>query len=156
MAVSLREMREPDLAIFFRQQGDPVACHMAAFTAEDPADYDAFLAKWSGILQDERIIKRTILCDGRVAGSILRFDMIGEPEVSYWIGREFWGRGVATRALALFLEVVQERPLFGRSAKDNLGSIRVMEKNGFQIIGEGRGYANARGQETGEYILKLV
>jgi len=151
----LRDILETDLEIFFEQQQDPQANYMAAFTAENPADENAFTIKWAKILGDENIVKRTILYDGRVAGHIVKFEQFGEPEISYWIGKAYWGRGVATRALALFLEVVQERPLYARVAKDNIASTRVLQKNGFTIIGEGKGYANARGEEIEEYIVKL-
>ena len=154
-AIELRDILEQDLEIIFSQQQDPQANYMAAFTAENPADENAFTIKWAKILGNGTFVKRAILYDGRVAGHIVKFEQFGEPEISYWIGKEYWGRGVATRALALFLEVVQERPLFARAAKDNAASIRVLQKNGFTIIGEGKGYANARGEEIEEYILKL-
>jgi RimJ/RimL family protein N-acetyltransferase len=75
--------------------------------------------------------------------------------VSYWLGRPFWGRGIASRALALFLELVQERPLFARAAKDNIASVRVLQKSGFIIKGEDRGFAHARGEEIAELLLRL-
>jgi RimJ/RimL family protein N-acetyltransferase len=155
-SVTLRDILLPDLDIFFVQQQDPEANYMAAFTAENPADENAFIIKWAMILGDESFIKQTILYDKRVAGHIVRFEQLGEPEISYWIGREFWGKGIATRALALFLRLAEERPLFARVVKDNIASLRVLQKNGFTIIGEGKGYANARGQDVEEYILKLA
>ena len=153
--VWLREVMQEDLEIFFTHQQDSDANHMAAFTAEDPTDHAAFLDKWSKLLQNDTIIKRTILVEGKPAGHIVKFVQIDEPAISYWIGREFWGRGVATRALALFLDLVRERPLYALAAKDNIASIRVLQKNGFRIIGEGKGYAHARGADVEEYILKL-
>lgn len=154
-AVQLRDVLESDLDTFFEQQQDPDANYMAAFTAEHPADENAFTIKWAKILGDVSIVKRTILCDGRIAGHILRFEQGGQPEISYWLGREFWGRGVATRALALFLTVLGERPLFARTAKDNVASFRVLQKCGFIVIAESCGYANARHQEIEEYLLRL-
>jgi RimJ/RimL family protein N-acetyltransferase len=154
-SVTLRDILLADLDTFFVQQQDPQANYMAAFTAENPADQNAFTIKWAMILGDESFIKQTILYDQQVAGHIIRFEQFGEPEITYWLGREFWGKGVATRALALFLELVEERPLFARVVKDNIASLRVLQKNGFTIIGEGKGYANARGQEVQEYILSL-
>ena len=154
-AIDLRDILESDLDIFFSHQQDAEANYMAAFTAENPADENAFTIKWAKILGNGTFVKRTILYDGQVAGHIIKFEQFGEPEISYWIGKEHWGQGVATRALALFLEVVQERPLFARAAQDNAASTRVLQNNGFKIIGEGRGYANARGEEIEEYILKL-
>ena len=76
----------------------------------------------------------------------------GEPEISYWLGREFWGKGIATQALGLFLQVVTSRPLTARVAKDNLASIRVLEKNGFELDGEGKWFSNARGMEIDELV----
>jgi RimJ/RimL family protein N-acetyltransferase len=99
--VLLRDVTEDDLAIFFEQQLDPVAIQMAAFTAKDPADKTAFAAKWAKILGSGMITK-TILCDWQVAGSVSCFvaPWSGLHEVTYWVGREYWGRGVATSALA--------------------------------------------------------
>jgi GNAT superfamily N-acetyltransferase len=79
----------------------------------------------------------------------------GKPEVSYWLGREFWGKGIATTALRLFLSVVAVRPLYARAARDNAASIRVLEKCGFTIAGSARGFANARGAEVEEMVLVL-
>jgi RimJ/RimL family protein N-acetyltransferase len=81
--------------------------------------------------------------------------MFDEPEIGYWIDKTYWGKGVATRALALFLEEIELRPLYARVAKDNQGSIRVLEKCGFIRHGEDKGFANARGAEVEEYILML-
>lgn len=154
--VVLREVIDDDLAIFFDQQLDPDANYMAAFTAKDPADRAAFIAHWKKIFSDDTIVKNTILLDGQVAGNIASFEMFGERAVGYWIGRQYWGKGIATRALAAFLDRVKVRPLFARVAKDNVASLRVLQKCGFTITGEDKGFANARGNEIEEYILTLA
>ena len=151
----LREVTEADLSVFFEHQLDPDANRMAAFTARDPKDRDAFMAHWRRILDDDTITKRTIVVDGDVAGHVSSFEQFGQPSVSYWIGKRHWGRGVATRALSAFLRHVAARPLYARAAKDNLASIRVLEKCGFAIWGEDRGFSNARGEEVDEVILRL-
>ena len=156
MSVELREVTTDDLPIFFEQQLDPAAHHMAAFTRGDPANREAFMAHWARILRDDTVITKTILFDGRVAGHVASFVRFGEPEVTYWIGREYWGRGVATRALEAFLAELETRPLYARAAQDNVASIRVLEKCGFAITGHDRGFANARGEEVEEAILKLT
>lgn len=155
--VLLRDVAGEDLSIFFEQQRDPVACRMAAFTAENPGDEAAFRAKWGKILGDGTVAKKTVVVGGRVAGNVLSFVAAwsGRREVSYWIGREFWGRGVATRAVAEFVRSLEARPLSARAAKDNVGSIRVLEKCGFVVTGFGRGFANARGEEIEEVVLEL-
>jgi RimJ/RimL family protein N-acetyltransferase len=153
--IRLRDVTADDLPIFFEQQLDPEANYMAAFTSRDPADRDAFNAHWSKILADETIIKQTILCDGQVVGNIASFVQFGEQEVGYWIGKRYWGKGIATQALAAFLPIVPVRPLFARVAKDNRASLRVLEKSGFAIIGEDKGFAGVRGEAIEEWILKL-
>lgn len=153
--VILRELADQDMDILFVQQQDPVAIHMAAFTAEDPTDREAFDAHWAKVRADASILIRTILYGGQVAGSILSHGWFGEPELSYWLGREFWGKGIATAALNLFLEVEKTRPLYARVAHDNIGSMRVLEKCGFVESGRDEGYAHGRKAITPEIILKL-
>jgi RimJ/RimL family protein N-acetyltransferase len=155
--ILLRDVMESDLPVFFVQEMDADANYMAAFTSKDPTDRNAFMAHWDKILHDNTITNKTILFDGEVAGHIASFqdEEFGHPEVSYWLGKPYWGKGIATRALSAFLEDLKVRPLYARAVKDNIGSIRVLEKCGFAICGEGKGFANARGQEVEEYILRL-
>jgi RimJ/RimL family protein N-acetyltransferase len=155
--IQLRDVIASDLPILFEHQLDPDANYMAAFTARDPIDRDAFMAHWTRILSDEAITIQTILFNGQVAGSVASYTdaEFGELEITYWIGREYWGKGIATRALLTFLDHVPVRPLYGRAAKDNIASLRVMQKCGFTICGKGKGFAYARGEEVEEYILKL-
>jgi RimJ/RimL family protein N-acetyltransferase len=155
MRVALREVEEADLGALFEQQRDPAAVRMAAFTSKDPDDRGAFERHWRRVSVAAGFLARTVLADDRVAGSIFRFVEGGRPEVTYWIGREFWGKGVATDALAGFLRLATDRPLYARAAKDNLGSIRVLEKCGFAVVAEERGFANARGSEIDEVLLVL-
>lgn len=153
--IVLRDAIASDLPIFFEYYRDPVAGYMAAFTSKDPANREAFMERWTGILKGEKNIVKAVLLDGHVVGQVLNYIYEGHQEVSYWIDRSYWGKGIATAALTAYLEQTQERPLYARAAKDNLGSLRVLEKCGFVRIGEGSGFANARGKETEEFILRL-
>ena len=153
--MNLRAVHKDDLPVFFEQQLDEDANHMAAFTAEDPTDKKAFLAHWDKILKNEAITARTIVHDDAVVGYVLSYVMFGELQVSYWIGKEFWGQGFASRALMAFLGVQTTRPLYGRAAADNAGSIRVLEKCGFVPHGQDRAFAHGRGEEIDEVILIL-
>jgi RimJ/RimL family protein N-acetyltransferase len=150
--VHLRDVSEDDLPIFFEHQLDPEANEMAALT---PRDEEEFILHWAKILRDETVVKRTILFDGSVAGSVVSFERGGKREVGYWIGREYWGRGIATRALSQFLDHVPARPLFAHVAKHNVASIRVLEKCGFRVSGHATAPASERGEEVEELILKL-
>jgi len=155
-SVILRDVTMSDLPIFFDQQRDPEANWMAAFTVKDPANWDAFMAYWTRNLGNENGTIQTILYNGQVAGSVSSYvDEDERLEVSYWIGKPYWGKGVATSALSAFLERITTRPLYARAAKDNIGSLRVLEKCGFMRIGEGRGFSNARGEEVEEFLLRL-
>ena len=152
----LRNVVSDDLPIFFEYQLDQEANTMAAFTAKDPTNREAFMAHWDRILANKTNVLQTILFNGQVAGSVSSYEDEGHPEVTYWLGKEYWGKGIATWALQEFLaQKNRTRPIYARVAKDNLGSRRVLEKCGFKIIGESKGFANARGQEIEELLLEL-
>jgi len=155
--ILLRDVNEADLPIFFEHQRDAAANHMAAFTVRDPTDKDAFAAHWKRILSDDTVLVKTIVFEGKVVGSVAKFvdKEFGKPEITYWIGKEYWRMGLATKALSNFLGDIHVRPIYGRTAKDNVASIRVMEKCGFKISGYSSGFANARGKEIEEVILEL-
>jgi RimJ/RimL family protein N-acetyltransferase len=153
--VELREITASDIGVFFEHQLDPDSIWMAAFTIPDPSDRDAFRRRWAAIRSDPSIIKRTVLADGAVAGHVVSFERDAIREVSYWIGKRFWGQGVATGALRQLLKLVPGRPLHARAAADNPGSIRVLEKCGFVRCGTDSGFANARGEDTAEIVFQL-
>lgn len=154
--LELRPTLPADVPTFFAQQLDDDALRLAAFTSKDPRDRAAHDAHWGRLLANERIVKRTIVVDGQVAGYLAKFERDGVPEVSYWLGRPFWGRGLATQALTAFVrDVVTTRPLTARIAFDNAPSRRVLEKCGFVVTGHDRFFANARGEEIDEDILTL-
>jgi RimJ/RimL family protein N-acetyltransferase len=129
----LRDVIQDDLPIFFEHQQDPEANRMAAFPARE---WDAFMAHWrANVLGDASNRKKTIVVDGSVAGNIVSWEQAGKRLVGYWIGRAYWGRGVATAALAEFLGHETTRPLYAYVAAHNAGSIRVLEKCGFRRVG---------------------
>jgi len=146
--VRLREVEPSDLPIFFEQQRDPEANAMAAFPARDR---EAFDAHWEKILADDSVTTKTVLFDGRVAGNIMSFEQAGHPLVGYWIGKDYWGRGIATRALSDFLGHVGARPLYARVARHNVASIRVLQKCGFTVSDE----AMPSDDEVEEVILEF-
>ena len=156
MPCVLREVRDEDLPVLFEQWADPIAARMAAFTAPDHMDRDAFERRWSRLRADKTVINRAIVADGEVAGTIGSWGDPGEREITYWIGRSHWGKGIATGALTAFLAVDPSRPLHARVASDNVASRRVLEKCDFRVVATERGFANARSAEIDELVLRLV
>jgi RimJ/RimL family protein N-acetyltransferase len=133
LVVVLRAVQEDDLPAFFEHQNDPDAATMAGFpTRELPA----FMAHWQKVLQDPTNVNCTIVVNDEVVGNIASFVQDGQREVGYWIGRAFWGKGVATAALRMFLADVEQRQVHAYAVKQNIGSLRVLQKCGFTVVGE--------------------
>ena len=155
ITITLTKTEKDDLNTFFQFQLDKEANYLAAFTSKDPTDKAAYIEKYTKFLTDPTINMRTIKVNDIIAGSITKFIMVGDAEITYWIDRKSWGQGIATTAWKDFLEIEQTRPIRGRVAFDNYGSQKVLEKCGFEKIGIDKGFANARQAEIEEYIYKL-
>jgi len=153
--VALRPIDDSDLDALFDQGRDPESVQVAAFTAKDPNDRKAFDTHMSKVRTSPDVTMRAVIRGGRLVGSIASFVMDGDTEVTYWIDRSVWGQGVASQALVLFLDTVTVRPLYARAASDNVGSLRLLQRAGFTIIGTEISYANARSTEIEETILRL-
>jgi [ribosomal protein S5]-alanine N-acetyltransferase len=154
--IKLRPTQISDLDTLFQFQLDKEGGYLAAFMPKDPTDKAAYLTKFTKLLSDPTVNNQTIVIDNIVVGSIAKFIMEGDTEITYWIDRKFWGQGVATKALNNFLDIETSRPIFGRVAFDNFGSQKVLEKCGFVKIGSDKGFANARQTEIEELIYKLT
>jgi RimJ/RimL family protein N-acetyltransferase len=144
----LREVVEADLDVFYEQQLDPEATRMALFPSRDR---EAFDAHWRRLLANDALTNRTIVADGKVAGHIGCWEQDGRRLVGYWLGREFWGRGLATQALAELLDEVEARPVHAWVASSNIGSIRVLEKCGFVAAG-----SRTEDEKLGEPVEELL
>ena len=150
--VTLRDVAEDDLDTLYQHQLDPEGGVMAAVT---PRSHSAFLAHWRRILADPTVITKVVVVDDLVVGNVLSFLREGEREVGYWIGRRHWGKGIATAALSRLLDLMEERPLYAHVAKHNPASVRVLEKCGFEIVGEDPGFASIGGEPIEGFILRL-
>lgn len=153
--IKLRPTVPDDLETLFEFQLDPEANHLAAFTSKDSANKEAYIKKFTRLLADPTVNNQTIMAGTVIAGSVAKFIMDGATEITYWIDKPFWGKGIATAALKDFLAIETTRPIFGRVAFDNLGSQKVLEKCGFVRIGTDKGFANARQTEIEEFIYRL-
>ena len=148
--VQLRPVSTDDLPIFFEQQLDPEATRMADFPARDR---EAFMTHWNTrVLHNDSVIVKTILHDTQVAGNIVSWEQEGRWLIGYWLGREFWGKGIATQALHQFVQLMTVRPLYAYVAQHNVASQRVLAKCGFTIVIEDQSV----GQTAAEFLLKLA
>ncbi|HRI32460.1 MAG TPA: GNAT family N-acetyltransferase [Saprospiraceae bacterium] len=154
--ITLTKTVKEDLYVLFEFQLNEEAIYLAAFTPKDPTDKNAYIEKFTKHIADPNINMRTINFKDQIVGSIAKFVLEDEAEITYWIDRKFWGQGIATSALNEFLKMEQIRPIHGRVAFDNFGSQKVLEKCGFVKIGKDKGFANARQVEIEEYIYKLL
>ena len=125
-----------------------MASAMAAFPSRDRAAHERH---WARILADGSVVARTIVENGEVVGNIGSWVADGERHIGYWIGRPYWRRGYATRAVADLVAEVPERPVHARVAEHNVGSIRVLAKCGFSIVGEQQG----DGDPVKEIVMRL-
>jgi RimJ/RimL family protein N-acetyltransferase len=150
--LSLRGTTDDDLPILYTFQLEPEATEMAAFPARD---WESFAAHQRCIRADPTLIAKTIVVDGQVTGSIGSYAQDGKRLIGYWIGREHWGKGIATAALSALLTIDQTRPIYAFVAKSNASSRRVLEKCGFNVVSEERWFDDALGQEIEEYLLEL-
>jgi RimJ/RimL family protein N-acetyltransferase len=154
VTINLRALNDDDLNALFRWESDPAAARMAAFTRPDPTDRAAFDAHYRRVLSDPENWTRAIDEDGVLVGMIASFTMEGDRELTYWVDPSRWGRGIASGAVRLLLAEEPRRPLFARAAEHNLGSRRVLERNGFVQIGEETSWADGVGQEVVEHIYR--
>lgn len=162
----LRAVEDADLDSFYRYQLDAEARRQAAFVSAERDSREAFDAHWARIRSLDTVWIRSIVMknvigtgDGResdqLVGNIARFFRGDQAEVTYWIDRRYWGQGIASSALRRLVDEVSDRPMYGRTVADNIGSRRVLEKCGFQLVGSERAYAEARQAEVEELIFML-
>ena len=154
--ITLTKTEKDDLNSFFQFQLDKEANYLAAFTSKDPNDKTAYIDKHTRHLTDPTINMWTIKANDEIVGSVAKFVIENDAEITYWIDRKFWGQGIATTALKKILKIEQIRPIYGRVAFDNYASQKVLEKCCFVKIGKEKGFANARQTEIEEYIYKLT
>ena len=155
MGITLRRLEDADLDQLFHWESDPHAVALAAFTRADPSDRRAFDAHYHRVRSDPDIILRAVEDEHGLAGMIASFTIEDEREITYWIDPSRWGRGLASAALAAFLQVELSRPLFARVAEHNIGSAKILARAGFVQIDSETSYAPGIGRDVVEGIYRL-
>jgi RimJ/RimL family protein N-acetyltransferase len=148
--LALRRLQAQDAPELARLIDDP---DIARMTARIPHPYgledaDGFIAR---VRRDEAKVFAIQPYGGPLAGVIGFQDDGAAPEMGYWLGRPFWGRGYATEAGRGLLDWAERR--WGKRAlrsghfSDNPASGRVLDKLGFLYTGEVQKRASlARGE----------
>lgn len=156
-SVTLRPPQQSDIAAFLDHASDRGARWQAAFCLAEAPDPVAFEHRWQSMLVDPPVLVRTVLVDAEVAGHVATWIAEdGSPEITYWLGRQFWGAGVGARGLRLFLSEESRRPLRARCAADNHASVKILVAAGFRQVGSEPDYAPARGEIVDELIFELA
>jgi RimJ/RimL family protein N-acetyltransferase len=153
--IKLRPSVISDLESLFDLQLDKESGYMAAFMPSNHTDQSAYIDKYTKLFNDPNVTNLTILIDNIIIGSVAKFIMNGEAEITYWIDRKYWGQGIATHAVKSLLDIEMMRPIFAHVAFDNFGSQKVLENCGFERIGSDHGFASARQEEIEEFIYRL-
>lgn len=150
----LSPVQESDIPALFRFQDDKDAQYQAAGGAahESEEAYREFLKR----VESKGAVFRTILLEGAPVGYIAAFDRFELRELSYWIGRKFWGQGLATRAVGQWIKEypLPEGGLYARAVKDHPASARVLDKNGFSAVKEESYFSDIRDAVVEEILYK--
>jgi RimJ/RimL family protein N-acetyltransferase len=150
--VRLRPVEPGDLPRMYELQLDPESNRMAVTI---PRTGEAFDSHWAKALEDPAITARSVLVGGALVGIISCFPRDGQDHVGYWIDRDYWGMGIASRALHLLLREVAKRPLVAIVATSNGASLRVLQRCGFVIEQVRLSPADERYPECEEAVLVL-
>lgn len=130
--VGLRDVEQADLEVFLDYEHDAEAVRRSKFT---PREREAFMTHWATkVLGDPTGFVQTVTVNGETAGHIVAWWDQHRRFIGYWFGPQYWGRGIGTEALTLFLKRETTRPLFADPFTGNTGSVRLLEKCGFQRI----------------------
>ncbi|MER6087264.1 GNAT family N-acetyltransferase [Streptomyces bluensis] len=129
--VRLRGVQGSDLELFHAYEQDAEAVRRSRFPARER---EAFMDHWEKrVIGNPTGLVRTVTVDGATAGNVVAWwAEDGRRFVGYWLGRRYWGRGIGTRALTLFLQEEQNRPLYADPFHGNTASVRLLEHHGFR------------------------
>lgn len=149
--VRLRLIVPADIPVLFEFQSDPES---NALAGTKPRSREVFFAAWERNLVDPCVNSRIIEIDTgdrhETVGNIARFLADGHDCVGYWIARPYWGNGIATRALMLFLDEEHRRPLHATANRANAASHRILQKCGFRCTGY------RMGEETDRFLAREI
>lgn len=154
--IELRDIADDDLDAVFEMMRDPEGIARAAFTAKDPDDRSSFDAWMARNRANPSARVQVVTEDGGFAGTAGTFSVDGDREITYWIARHAWGRGVATAVIELLIALEPERPLYARAAALNTASVAALRRAGFAEISRNDAYAPGVGRNVEEIVFALL
>lgn len=140
MEFKLRRWSMDDLDSVCKYGGNPnITKNMSDGFPENRDKWRSFIE--FAITKDKTILYRAIEIKGEAVGgigvSVQKDYMRKNAELGYWLGEDFWGLGIITRAI---IEIVQLsfnkfdiNRIFATPFETNYASHRVLEKTGFKL-----------------------
>lgn len=162
--VTLRELIPSDVADLVLQADSRALWRNMTHLFPHPYTYEDGIEWIDRCMQDDPPTSLAITTRGAFAGvcGVSLGSGVGDraARIGYWLGEEFWGRGLATQALAALLRYVWDTFPIERLQAEvfawNPASARVLEKNGFQLEGTRRKAIHKDGELIDEWVYSLL
>jgi RimJ/RimL family protein N-acetyltransferase len=122
--------------------------------------------QWMNHIKDHQPVQNlAILYNGMVVGNIgckLQEDVYRKSiEIGYFVGEEYWGKGIATAAIDLFVQYLvhhfQPIRIYAEVFAHNQSSMKALRKNGFILESIRRKAAIKNNEMVDDYVwVKFV
>ncbi len=141
--IELRDYKESDAAQLVELANNVNVSQYLVYTFPHPYTLDDAVWWITAGSRENGAITKAVEYHGELIGSVGITPQAGwkshTAEIGYWLGEEFWGRGIATQVLERMTNEVfageRWNKLFAPVLSPNQASMRVLEKNGYQLEG---------------------
>ncbi len=160
----IQENHHHDLFTLIETSRDHLREHMGANLAQDKAEVHQLCLRSKKLFAENGAIITLITYQGKTAGLINIQDRTGEgisgAEIGYWLGKDFIGKGIITRAAKTLTDYAFKhwdvQRVFLGIATDNPRSIAVAERLGFTIEGTLRQNDKINGKWVDHQIYTML
>lgn len=154
--IDLRDFDDDDHDAVFAMMRDREALELVAFTADHPDDPDEFDAWLHRRRAHPDVTLFTVTEDGGYAGTAALFRTEADREVTIWLARHAWGRGIGTATLEILVSREPERPLYARAAAHNAAAVAILRRVGFAEVSRAVSFAPGLGRDAEQVVFALV
>lgn len=157
----LREVTKDDAQVYFDALTDFETIQFTSYDVKDVGEIEEWFKDYKEQFNETKRISWVIedTETKKPIGEVSFFDVQvnhEKGEIGYFLSREYWGQQIMSEILRevlkyLFAELQVNR-VQSVVMEENLGSRRVLEKNGFEEEGVLRGYKSCRGKYK-DFIL---